>query len=203
MVSRVLGGLPQHWRQPLRTELASDPPGRGGEVDGGGHGRVLVPYCGGRVAQAALDVAASWALSHAADACVLYVRPCDLSRGGYYYVETVADAMAVAEAGAIRLRARGVTTCSRVVDSDRRLLSAAIVNYAACTEARVVVLGTRARGLLHATLVGSTSWQVARRADRPVILVNAGREAHRPRPARPGWPLGPGWLQQPGAPDDW
>jgi nucleotide-binding universal stress UspA family protein len=169
----------------------------GDDVDDGDHGRVLVPFCGGRVALAALDVAASWSLSHAADACVLYVRPCDLCRGGYYYLETRAEAMAVAEAGASRLRARGVATCSRVVNADRRLLSAAIVNYAAATDARAIVLGTQARGLMYATLVGSTSWEVARRADRPVILVKAGREANHPRRARSGWLHGQGWLQGP------
>jgi len=159
------------------------------DVDGddGGQGRVLVPFCGGRVALAALDVAASWALSHAAGACVLYVRPCDVCRGGHYYVETPHEARAIAEAGARRLRARGVTTCSTVVGAERRLLSAAIVHYAAATDARGIVLGTRAHGLLHSMLVGSTSWAVARRADRPVILVKVSREAKHPKQAVPGW----------------
>lgn len=150
--------------------------------------RLLFPYSGSPTADAALDVAADWAHALCADAWVLYVRTWDTSRGGHFYIETRAEASALAQVAVSRLRLRGVTASRVVRDADRARLADAILVEAEALDARLIVLGTRARGVLGAALVGSTSMAVARRASRPVILVkgistSAGRRRfHRQRP---------------------
>ncbi|RYP82972.1 universal stress protein [Nocardioides guangzhouensis] len=136
---------------------------------------VLVPYNGSPVAQAALPVAAPCALQLRATVLVLYVRPWDVCRGGFFFIETREEAREIAERGARCLRAAGVSADAVVADADRRLLSAAIVAYARTVQAQAIVMGTGARGALHAIFVGSTSGHVARRCERRVILVRPDR----------------------------
>jgi len=133
--------------------------------------RILFPYSGTPTAAAALDVAADWAHALRAEAWVLYVRPWDTSRGGHYYVETRAEAHAVTQAAVSRLRRRGVTASGVVRDADRARLVDTILAEAEAVDARLIILGTRARRVLSAALVGSTTLAVARRATGPVILV--------------------------------
>lgn len=134
---------------------------------------LLFPYSGSRTADAALDVAADWAHALFADVWVLYVRPWDTCRGGHYYVETRGEARAVAQAAMRRLRLRGVPASGVVRDADREQVAGSILAEANAVDARLIVLGTRSRGFLSRTLLGSTSAAVARRATRPLILVDA------------------------------
>lgn len=134
---------------------------------------VLFPYSGSRTADAALDVAAGWAHALFADVWVLYVRPWDTARGGHYYVETRPEAGAVAQAAVRLLRLRGVPASGLVRDAARDRVARVILAQADAVDARLIVLGTRSRGVLGRTLLGSTSASVARRATRPLILVEA------------------------------
>jgi nucleotide-binding universal stress UspA family protein len=135
--------------------------------------RILFPYNGSPTAQAALDVAAEWAHALHAEAWALYVRPCDVSRGGHYYLETRAEARALATEAAARLRGRGVSASGIVRDADRGRIAHAILAQADALDVRVIVLGTRARGNLRAALLGSPSRSVARRSTRSIVLVRA------------------------------
>ncbi|HSV37972.1 MAG TPA: universal stress protein [Nocardioidaceae bacterium] len=134
--------------------------------------RLLFPYSGSPTADNALDAAAEWAHALRADAWAIYVRAWDTCRGGHYYVETPAEASAVAQVAVNRLRQQGVTTSGVVRDADRAHVARAIVAEAEALDVRLIVLGTRARSVLGTALLGSTSTAVARRASRPVILVH-------------------------------
>ena len=135
--------------------------------------QVLVPYNGSKTARAALDEAAECAIALGASAWVLYVRPWDTSRGGHYFVETPAEARAVAAEAVWRLRARGVSASSVMRSADRLRVPHAILAEADTLDVRMIVLGTRTRSAVSTALLGSTSGSVARRATRPVVLVQA------------------------------
>lgn len=135
--------------------------------------RILFPYNGSPIAEAALDVAAEWAIALRANAWVLYVRPWDTSRGGHYIVETQAEARAVAAQAVVRLRARGISASGVIRSADRGRIAQAILAEANALDVRMIMLATRARGILGTALLGSTSRSVARRAARPVVLVRA------------------------------
>ena len=151
----------------------SDARREGGPSDESSRVALLFPYSGSRTADAALDVAAEWAHALFADVWVLYVRTWDTYRGGHYYVETRPEAHAVAQAAMRLLRLRGVPASGVVRDADRERVAGAILAEADAVDARLIVLGTRSRGVLGRTLLGSTSAAVARRATRPMILVEA------------------------------
>jgi nucleotide-binding universal stress UspA family protein len=148
-------------------------PGPGADGPDSSTTRILFPYSGSPTDEAALDVAAEWAVALRASAWVLYVRPWDTSRGGHYFVETRAEARAVTTEAVVRLRARGVSASGVVRSADRGRIAHAILAEADALDVRMIVLGTRARGVLGAALLGSTSRTVARRAARPVVLVKA------------------------------
>jgi nucleotide-binding universal stress UspA family protein len=148
--------------------------------------RVLVPYCGTRTAEAALETAADWCHALAAEAWVLYVRPWDPVRGGRNFLETPAEARAVAQVAVGRLRGRGVSASGVVRDASRGRISDTIVAEAEALGACSIVMGTPVRRVLSEVLLGSTSLAVARRSPRPVILVKAPkRPSISQRPSRP------------------
>jgi nucleotide-binding universal stress UspA family protein len=157
------------------SSTAIDHPALRQDGPGGGSDAVslLFPYSGSPTADAALNVAADWAHALVADVWVLYVRPWDTCRGGHYYVETRYEARAVAQAAMRRLRLRGVPASGVVRDADRELVAGAILAEADAVDARLIVLGTRSRGVVGRALLGSTSAAVARRATRPLIVVEA------------------------------
>jgi nucleotide-binding universal stress UspA family protein len=132
---------------------------------------MLFPYSGSPTAEAALDVAAYWAHELRADVWVLYVRPWDTSRGGHYYVETRLEAAAVAHAAVRRFRSHGLPTSGVVRDAARERVAWAILTEAETVDARLIVLGTRSRGLVSKALLGSTSAAVTRRTVRPLVLL--------------------------------
>ena len=134
---------------------------------------LLFPYSGTPTADVALEAAADWAQTLFADVWVLYVRPWDTCRGGHYFVETRLEARAVAQAAVRRLRLRGVPASGVLRDADREQVAGAILAEADAVDARLIVLGTRSRGVVGRALLGSTSAAVARRAARPLILVEA------------------------------
>lgn len=134
--------------------------------------RLLLPYSGSRTADAALDVAIDWARALSADVWVLYVRSWDTCRGGHYFVETRREAHAVGQVAMRLLRRHGVSASELVRDADREHVARVIVTEADTMGARLIVLGSRARGRLSRALQGSTSTAVARLTRTPLILVS-------------------------------
>ena len=61
---------------------------------------------------------------------MLYVRPCDVSRGGHYYVETRTEARALATEAVARLRSLGVAASGNIRSADRVLVTRAILAVA-------------------------------------------------------------------------
>ena len=157
------------------------------ERDSGGSDRkrILIPYNGTATADGALVVAAELCQLLAAEAWVLYVRPWDPVRGGRIFIESRSEARAVAQAGVGKLHARGGAASAVVRDASRQGIAHTIVTEAEALGASSIVMGTPARRALSAALLGSTSLAVARRSQRPVILVKAPRQAHRPSVAHP------------------
>ena len=164
-----------------------------GDGSGSGRRRILVPYNGTRTADRALQVAADWCELLAAEAWVLYVRPWDPVRGGRIFIETPADALAVAREGVSKLRELGVSTSAVVRDASRRGIAGTIVAEAEALGVSSIVMGTHARRTLGAALLGSTSMAVARRSHRAVILVKVPKQARRRTPphTRPSGPPAP------------
>ena len=195
--------LPDDWSvTPVGFDLVEDDPWTGWpsatpDQDGEGPGRkrILIPYNGTRTADGALEVAAEWCHALAAEAWVLYVRPWDPVRGGRIFIETPSEARAVANGGVGELRARGVSASAMVRDASRRGIADTIVAAAQALGVSSIVMGTPARRVLSAALLGSTSLAVARRSHRPVILVKAPRKPAISQP--PTRPLPP-WTPFPG-----
>jgi len=158
----------------IGDEIACVSGGAGTDGAGSSAPRILFPYNGSPIAQAALSVAAEWALALRAEAWVLHVRPCDVARGGHYYVETQAEARALVAHAVAQLRAYGVSTSGLVRHADRGRISRVIRAEADVLDVSVIVVGTRARGVFGAMLLGSISRSLARRTTRPVVLVKAG-----------------------------
>lgn len=148
---------------------------------GGEHGpRLLVPYSGSATADAALEMAADWTRAFAAEVWVLYVRTWDpMPGGGRCYIESPSEAWCVAQKAVAYLRRRGVAASGIVRDAYWTHVADVIVAQAERLDARYIVVGTRARRALTAALLGSTSLEVARRATRPVLMVNLPRRRRR------------------------
>lgn len=90
--------------------------------------------------------------------------------------EEVADARAIAAEAAARLAVCGVDVASRDAEGAP---AEAIVAAAATTESDLIVLGSRGRGLISGTLLGSTARALARHSPIPVLVVRDRREAPR------------------------
>jgi len=138
--------------------------------------RLLVPYSGSVTADAGLEMAADWTRALGAEVWVLYVRVWDpMPGGGRIYIELPLEARCVAQKAVTYLRRGGVAASGIVRDAYRPHVADAIVAQAETLDVAYIVVGTRARRALTATLMGSTSLEVARRATRPVLMVNLPR----------------------------
>lgn len=145
---------------------------------GGEHGpRLLVPYSGSATADAGLEMAAEWTRTFGVEVWVLYVRAWDpMPGGGRFFIESPSEARCVVQKAVVWLRRRGVAASGIVRDAYRPHVADVIVAQAERLDARYIVVGTRARRALTAALMGSTSFEVARRATRPVLMVNIPRK---------------------------
>ena len=173
--------------QPAWETWSSTGPAEAGGDDGK---RVLVPYCGTRIADAALEVAADWSRALAAEAWVLYVRPWDALQGhGRVFLDTKPEARALVLKAVTTLRGHGVAASGVVREANRPHIADAIIAEAEALGPCTVVLGTHARGLLGMLVLGSTSHTVARRSSRRVILVRVPPAKTKPQRR---------WLASPG-----
>ena len=146
--------------QPAGLDTVDDDPWTGwpsstSQREGGGSSRkrILIPYNGSVAADCALEVAAEWCDLLAAEAWVLYVRPWDPVRGGCLFLETPADARAVAHGGVATLRGLGVAASAIVRDASRRGISDTIVAVAEALAASSIVIGSPGTSHAHADLV--------------------------------------------------
>lgn len=143
---------------------------------------VLIAYDGSADARAAIDVAAT--LMPGANATVLYARqPLESIAAhleGHPALEdlrgldaaTLDASQQIAEEGAEHARALGLNAEARVA-STNATASEAIVEAADEIDASIVVLGSRGRQGLRATLLGSTSTKVLHTTRRPTLVIPA------------------------------
>jgi nucleotide-binding universal stress UspA family protein len=162
------------WPSPVASRA-----GGGGEPK-----RLLIPYCESSTAEAALRMAADLCSAMNADAWVLHVRAWDPMPGGRLFIETPSDVLAIVGTAMTYLRGRGVASSSIVRPARRERIAEVIVAESQRLAVDSIVLGTHGRGSLRASLLGSTSLAVVRRATCPVILVRIPRN---PRSLLRGW----------------
>jgi nucleotide-binding universal stress UspA family protein len=133
--------------------------------------RVLIPYCESSTAAAALRKAADLCSAMNADAWVLHVHAWDPMPGGRLFIETPSDVLAIVETAMTYFAwARRGFEQHRAPGPTRRIADS-IVAESQRLAVDSIVVGTHGRGPMSASLKGSTSLAVVRRAACPVILV--------------------------------
>lgn len=141
---------------------------------------LLIAYDGSANARAAIDVAA--ALMPGSSATVLYARqPLESAAAhleGHPALEdlrgldaaTLDASQRIAEEGAEHARAVGLDAGARVA-STNQTAAKAIVEAANEIDASIVVLGSRGRQGVQATILGSTSTKVLHSTHRPTLVI--------------------------------
>jgi nucleotide-binding universal stress UspA family protein len=132
---------------------------------------VLIPFCASCTADAALRTARDLCCAMTADAWVLHVRAWDPMPGGRLFIETPTEALALTRTAVTYLRERGIASSSVVRQARTEHIADVIVAESQRLGAHSIVLGTHGRSPLSASVRGSTSLGVLRRATCPVVLV--------------------------------
>lgn len=142
--------------------------------------RILVATDGSEPGRCAVEQALELAGPTAAQVTIVFVRhaPPPLL-GSPYYQRSLSTELRHAEQVAVvaeaQARAAGVDAEFEVLEGEP---AERIVELARAREADLIVVGSRGRGSIVGTLLGSVSREVMRHADRPV-LVAARRAARR------------------------
>jgi nucleotide-binding universal stress UspA family protein len=158
---------------------------------------LLLPYTdsdsGNRALEAVVDLSATFS----AEVHVLHLREWECNApGGRWFFETPQEALDVTRDAVERLRKLGVEARGLVRDAPRNHVPSGIVATADEIRACAIVLGARGQEAIAASLLGSVSRGVMRRAVCPVIVVRSprghvtllrsrleGRTAHANRPS--------------------
>ena len=140
--------------------------------------RVLLATDGSDGAERALDVVAALPLRRAGDVVNVVTvarHPFSLYQEAFSE-ELVAETTAseIAELAAARLLATGIDVRSHVLEGPA---SSAILDAALEMHCDLIVVGSRGRGLLAGTLLGSVARDLARRSPLPVLVVRDLRAA--------------------------
>jgi nucleotide-binding universal stress UspA family protein len=141
--------------------------------------RIVIGTDGSAGGHAAVEVGIELARAAGAVATIVYVRhsPLPILGDPYYQralsVELQKGRCAVDEAAAQADEA-GVGNESEVLEGDP---AERILELARLREADLIVVGSRDRGALAETLLGSVSGAIVHHADRPVLVVKLGAEA--------------------------
>lgn len=131
--------------------------------------RVMTPTDGSDTAEHGLAIAES----HGAAVSIVYVvdtATYDLEDAPRSVVGLLKDGGTNAiEAIATDARGRGLSVTTDLL---RGIPEEQLLNYAVGTNASLIVMGTRGRGLNSDRLLGSTTARVLRRSDRPILIAN-------------------------------
>jgi nucleotide-binding universal stress UspA family protein len=149
--------------------------------------RILVATDGSVSSTEAVQFGVELAAEHDAELIFVHVVPVldvvpstgfGLS-GAFPHEPTKADRALLDDAAAVAME-HGVVSTTALIRGET---VDEIVAYADAHDVDVIVVGSRGRGAMTATLLGSVSGGVLRRARRPVVIVRAGALVSRPVPA--------------------
>lgn len=157
------------------ADPSSDQGGGGGQL-----GEVLLPYSGSPSARRAVEAAIRLAAVMGNEVRVLHVREYDRVRGSCFYLESIAEAQAMADDAVDRLRRAGVHARATVCRAPRSELAHAIVGEAEDAHVAMIVLGARFRQGPAGVLQRNLAKGVLRRARCPVLVVPADRSGKPP-----------------------
>jgi len=136
------------------------------------YGRLLLAVDNSDVAERVIGAARELASLSNGEVWVLHVREKEIMpRGGFFMIESDAEAQSVAEHAAKQLDDAGIKAHYEVQSTVYGQAARAIVTVARAHDAGVIVMGSRGRGDLASLLLGSTAHKVIQLSDRPVLVV--------------------------------
>jgi len=134
--------------------------------------RLLLAVDRSDVAERAIGAARELASLSNGEVWVLHVREKEIMpRGGFFMIESDAEARSVAEHAAKELDDAGIKAHYEVQSTIYGQASRAIVATAQAHDAGIIVMGSRGRGDLASLVFGGTAHKVIQLSDRPVLVV--------------------------------
>ena len=134
--------------------------------------RLLLAVDNSDAAGPVIDAARELASLSDGEVWVLHVREKEvMPRGGFFMIESDAEARSVAEHAAKELDDAGIKAHYEVQTTIYGQAARAIVTVARAHDAGVIVMGSRGRGDLASLVAGGTAHKVIQLSDRPVLVV--------------------------------
>lgn len=134
--------------------------------------RLLLAVDDSDAAERVIDEARGLASLSDGEVWVLHVREKEIMpRGGFFEIESDAEAQSVVEHAAKELDDAGIKAHYEVQSTVYGRAAHAIVAAARAHDAGVIVMGSRGRSDVTALLLGSTAHKVIHLSDRPVLVV--------------------------------
>ena len=136
------------------------------------YGRILLAVDQSDAAEQVINAAAEMASLPDGEVWVLHVREKEVMPrgGGFFAIESNAEAQAVVESAAKALDDAGVKAHYELRSAIYGRAAHEIVDAARAHDADVIVMGSRGRGDLAGLLLGSTAHKVIHLSDRPVLV---------------------------------
>jgi nucleotide-binding universal stress UspA family protein len=136
------------------------------------YGRLLLAVDGSDSAERVIGAARELASLSDGEVWVLHVREKEvMPRGGFFMIESDAEARSVAEHAAKQLDDAGIKAHYEVQTTLCGQVALKIVGVARAHDADVIVMGSRGRGDLTSLLLGGTAHKVIQLSDRPVLVI--------------------------------
>lgn len=149
--------------------------------------RILVATDGSVSSTEAVQFGVELAAEHAAELIFVHVVPVvdmvpatGFAIGGAYPHEPSADDIALLQDAAAVAVEHGIVSTTALLRGET---VNEILAYAESHDVDVIVVGSRGQGAITATLLGSVSREILRKARRPVVVVRAGALVHGHEPA--------------------
>jgi nucleotide-binding universal stress UspA family protein len=134
--------------------------------------KILMAVDGSDVTERVINAARELASLADGEVWVLHVREKEvMPRGGFFAIESDAEAQSIVEHAAQELHDAGVKAHYEVRNTIYGQVARAIVDATRAHDATVIVMGSRGRSDLTGLVLGSTAHKVIHLTDRPVLVV--------------------------------
>jgi nucleotide-binding universal stress UspA family protein len=134
--------------------------------------RLLVAVDNSNAAERVISAAREMASLSDGEVWVLHVREEEvMPRGGFFAIESNAEAQSLVEHAAKELDDAGIKTHYEVRKAIYGQAAYQIVAAARAHDADVIVMGSRGRSDLTALVLGSTAHKVIHLSDKPILVV--------------------------------